>query len=222
MTATVIGPAHIRKSNFIEKLVGSKLFWVLACTLLFAYPISKSVTRMLPAELALYNTLPDFRFTDENGKSFGTNELKGKVYIANFMFTSCQTYCPKLLKQIQTVQHRMRGVIDRAAIVSFTVDPDTDTSTVLFAKARELNANPVVWRFLTATPKDVKNLLVDGFKVPIGEKQTANNIMDVAHSNKLVLVDQDGVIRGYYEADTKGINQLMIDTGLLINRKKKS
>ncbi|MBA2406058.1 MAG: SCO family protein [Bdellovibrionales bacterium] len=222
MEAAVIGPSYSRKNNFIEKLVSRKLFWLIACTLLFGYPITKSIHRMLPADLPVYSTLPDYRFTDENGKSFGTNELKGKVYIANFMFTSCTTACPLLLKKVQTVQHRMRGVIDRAAIISFTVDPDTDTSKVLFDKARELRANPVVWRFLSASLADTKKLLVDGFKVPVGEKETANSIMDVAHSNKLVLVDQDGRIRGYYSIEKDGIDKLMIDTGLLINKKKKS
>lgn len=218
----VIGPSFIRKSNFIEKLVSSKLFWFIACGLLFAYPVTKSINRNLPAELPVYSTVPDFRFTDENGRSFGTNELKGKVYIANFMFTSCVTSCPLLLKQVQKVQHRMRGVIDRAAIVSFTVDPDHDTTEVLFNKAREMKANPVVWRFLNASIADTKKLLVDGFKVPVGDKAVANNIMDVAHSNKFVLVDQYGRIRGYYSSDKDGINKMMIDTGLVINNKKKS
>lgn len=212
----------VRQNNLIEKIVLSKLFWIVACSFLFVYPIAKSVNRMLPVELPVLSEVPVFRFTDENGKSFGTNELKGKVYIANFMFTSCKTACPILLNKVQTVQHRIRGVIDRAAIVSFTVDPETDTSKVLFDKARELKANPVVWRFLTASIEDTKSLLVDGFKVPMGDKQIANSIMDVAHSNKLVLVDQDGKIRGYYSIEKDGINQLMIDTGLLINRKKKS
>ncbi len=215
----VIGPAHIRKSNFIEKMVGSKLFWILACTFLFAYPITKSMNRLLPNDLPVYGSVPDFRFSDENGSPFGSNELNGKVYIANFMFTSCKTACPLLLKQVQMVQHRMRGVIDRAAIVSFTVDPETDTSKVLFEKARELKANPVVWRFLSASVPDTKKLLVEGFKVPVGEKTFANSVMDVAHSNKFVLVDKEGKIRGYYSADKKGIDQMMIDTGLLINKK---
>lgn len=217
-----IGSSFSRKSNWIEKIVSSKLFWLLACTFLFAYPISKSINRMLPDDLPILGSVPDFRFTDENGNSFGTNELRGKVYIANFMFTSCQTACPILLKQVQMVQHRMRGVIDRAAIVSFTVDPDTDTSKVLFEKARELKANPVVWRFLTASVKDTKKLLVDGFKVPVGDKEIARSVMDVAHSNKFVLVDKEGKIRGYYASDKDGINKMMIDTGLLINKKNKS
>ena len=219
---SVIQQTHIRKTTFVQKMVLNKYFWMIACTFLFVYPIAKSVNRMLPAELPIYGNVPSFRFTDENGKSFGTLELQGKVYIANFMFTSCKTACPVLLGKVQTIQHRIRGVIDRAAIISFTVDPEVDTSKVLFEKAREMKANPVVWKFLTASTEDTKALLVDGFKVPMGKKEIANNVMDVAHSNKVVLVDQDGKIRGYYSTDKDSINQLMIDTGLLINRKKKS
>jgi protein SCO1/2 len=222
MEATMNTDYRGRNSNLIEKLVRSKLFWTLAVTFLFAYPITKSVYRQLPADLPSYGMVPVFNFQDENGKPYGTNDLKGKVYIANFMFTSCTTSCPLLLKQVQIVQHRIRGVIDRAAILSFTVDPENDTPAVLFAKAREMKANPGVWRFLTAPKADIKKLLVDGFKVPVGDKVVANSVMDVAHSNKFVLVDKEGKIRGYYSADKDGINQMMIDTGLLINQKTKS
>lgn len=218
----VLKQTHVRNSKFIERLVANKLFWVLAIGFFFAYPMVKSINRQLPPELPVYGVVPQYQFTDENGKAFGSNELKGKIYIANFMFTSCKTSCPLLLNKVQTVQHRLRGVIDRAAIVSITVDPETDSPTVLFNKARELKANPNVWRFLNAPMDQTKKLLVDGFKVPVGDKVFANNVMDVAHSNKLVLVDQEGRIRGYYSIEKAGINQLMIDSGLLINRKKNS
>lgn len=213
---------HVRKSNVIERLVSSKLFWVLAVTFLFAYPIVKSVKRQLPQELPVLSKVPDFTFTNENGKPFGSKDLKGKVYIANFIFTSCQTSCPKLLGKIQTVQHRIRGVIDRAAIVTFTVDPQNDTPEVLYSKAREMKANPNVWRFLTAPASETKKLLIEGFKVPMGDKVIAENVMDVAHSNKLVLVDQEGQIRGYYSTEKDDLNKMMIDIGLTINRKKES
>jgi protein SCO1/2 len=213
---------HVRKSNVIERLVSSKLFWVLAVTFLFAYPIVKSVKRQLPQELPVLSKVPDFTFTNENGKPYGSQDLKGKVYIANFMFTSCQTSCPNLLGKVQTVQHRIRGVIDRAAIVTFTVDPQNDTPEVLYSKAREMKANPNVWRFLTAPPSETKKLLIEGFKVPMGDKVIAENVMDVAHSNKLVLVDQEGQIRGYYSTEKDDLNKMMIDIGLTINRKKES
>lgn len=216
----ISGP--IRQSTWIERMVVNKYFWFVVCGFFFAYPALKSVQRELPPELPVLSALPEYTLTDENGRAFGSKELYGKVYIANFMFTSCVTACPLLLKEVQMVQHRMRGVIDRAAIVSFTVDPTTDNPGVLYAEARRRKANPSVWRFLTGDPAVIKPLLVEGFKVPVGEKEIADNIMDVAHSNKLVLVDQEGRIRGYYSADKDGVNQLMIDTGLLINRKKNS
>src|SRR4051812_23528790 len=112
-----------RKPNFIAKLVASKLFWVLAVSFLFAYPVTKSMLRQLPADLPVYGKLPHFQFVAESGENFGTDNLNGKVYVANFMFTTCTTACPLLLSKVQKVQHRMRGVLDRAAIVSFTVDP---------------------------------------------------------------------------------------------------
>ncbi|MFP5492420.1 MAG: SCO family protein [Bacteriovoracia bacterium] len=211
-----------RQNNWIERLVLSKLFWLGLIGFFFAYPMLKSIQRELPAELPILSTLPEFNLTDENGRSYGTEDLRGKVYIANFMFTTCTTSCPTLLKEVQMVQHRMRGVIDRAAIVSISVDPTVDTPEVLYQVARERKANPNVWRFLTGDSAVIKTLLVDGFKVPMGDKEIADNVMDVAHSNKLVLVDQEGRIRGYYSADKDGVNQLMIDSGLLINRKKNS
>jgi protein SCO1/2 len=209
-----------REPNFIAKLVASKMFWFLSITFLFAYPVTKSVLRQLPDELPVLGQLPHFQFVAENGENFGTDNLNGKVYVANFMFTTCTTSCPVLLKKVQTVQHRMRGVLDRAAIVSFTVDPVTDTPKVLFDKAREFKANPYVWRFVNGPMEETKKLLVDGFKVPMGEKEIAGSVMDVAHSNKLVLVDQKGQIRGYYSIEGNGINMMMIDMGLLINQKK--
>lgn len=218
----VLKTSHYRNSRLIERLVANKFFWVVVVGFFFAYPMIRSMTRQLPPELPVYGIIPEYKFTDENGKAFGSSDLKGKIYIANFMFTSCKTACPLLLSKVQTVQHRLRGVVDRAAIVSFTVDPETDSSTVLYNKAREMKANPNVWRFVAAPMPETKKLLIEGFRVPVGEKTFANNIMDVAHSNKLVLIDQEGRIRGYYEAEKDGINQLMIDTGLLINRKKNS
>jgi protein SCO1 len=217
-----VGTSHIRQNTFIEKCVLNKWFWVFMCALLFGYPVYKSMNRTLPPELPIISKVPEYRFVDENGKTFGSRELSGKVYVANFIFTTCQTSCPALLTKVQNVQHRLRGVIDRAAIVSITVDPANDTSEVLYKKAREMKANPTVWRFLSASLPETKKLLVEGFKVPLGERELANNVWDVAHSNKLVLVDQDGNIRGYYDTDKDSINQMMIDTGLLINRKKKS
>lgn len=209
---------YFRNSKLMEKLVLKKSFWILLLAFFFSYPLIKSFNRQLPPELPVYSVVPNFNFLNEDKKEFGSKDLLGKVYIANFMFTSCKTECPILLKKVQKVQHRLRGVIDRAAIISFSVDPETDNSETLYKKARELNANPNVWRFLTGSKEEMKNLLVNGFKVPMGDKEFAKTLYQVAHSNKFALVDKKGNIRGYYDSDELGINKLMIDIGLLINR----
>jgi protein SCO1/2 len=212
--------AVVRKDHFIERLVMNKLFWLVFCMFFFAYPVVRSMFRELPPEQAVLFQLPEYNLTDENGKPFGSNDLKGKIYIASFHFTSCPTICPKLMKTLQKVQKRIKGVGQAGAIVSYTVDPQTDTPEVLFKKAREVKANPYVWKFLTGTKEDLKKLLIDGFKVPMGEQEAyETNLYDIAHTGKLVLVDAEGKVRGYYSTDRVDIDKLMIDMGLLINKR---
>ncbi len=208
-----------KKNNWLDKLVLNKWFWTVFCLFFFCYPLYRSMNRELPQELPIYSTLPDYKLIDENGKPFGSNQLKGRVYIAAFHFTRCPSICPKLMENLQQIQKRIKGVGQAAAIVAYTVDPETDTPKVLFNKARELNANPYVWKFLTGKKNELSNLLIDGFKVPMGEaKPVEKNMYDISHAGKLVLVDGAGKIRGYYSTDRVSIDKLMIDLGLLINR----
>ena len=113
---------------------------------------------------------------------------------------------------------RELGVLGtKVTILSFTVDPDNDTPKVLFKLARDRGANPFIWKFITGKKESLKEFLIDGLKVPMGDKEETNNIYDIAHSEKIVLVDQVGNIRGYYGMSKDNINKLMIDVGLLAN-----
>lgn len=215
-----VSPSLYRQNNFVEKLVMKKWFWVIAVAFMFGYPIIKSVGRHLPNALPVYSEVPEFSFTDENNRAFGLSDLKGKVWLAHIMSLNCAGECSLSMQEMQKVQHRLRGVIDRAAIVSISTDSANDTPALLFAKARELNANPIVWRFLSAPQSDVRSLVVDGLKIPTDGKNVAQTEADAVKADRLVLVDQDGNIRGYYVIEKNEINKLMIDLGLLINRKK--
>lgn len=224
MSASV---AFQRDHHPIERLVRHWAFWVAFMALAFGYPIWRSLDRELPPELPKFYQVPAFSLLNDFNKPFGSNELKGKVYIANFMFTSCPTTCPALMEKMQKVQKRIRGVGNKAALVTITVDPETDTPNVLHKFARGLHANPFVWSFLTGNEKDIKSLLVDGFKVPMGDgKQPMQGMVegeevtlfDIVHSEKLVLVDQDGWVRGYYGTDKMSLDRLMVDMGLTMNR----
>lgn len=210
-------PEHIRSSHPVEKLVRSKLFWILFLLLGFSYPIYKSLNRTLPPELPIIAQVPEYELISENGQRFGSANLRGKVYLANFVFARCPSVCPKMLGELEKVQKRIRGTGTKVAIVTFTVDPENDNEKVLFDLARRHKANPWVWTFLTGSDKEAMfKLYRDGFKV--GVEQNAKNLFEIAHSEKIVLVDQMNRVRGYYAFETNDINKLMIDVGLLINR----
>ena len=196
-------------------------FWVLFCSAMFAYPIYRSVNRVLPEELPKLYRIPSFSLIDENKEIFGDKELKGKVYIASFFFTSCPTICPKISHVLAKIQHRLRGVRGQAYILSFTVDPEKDRPEKLFKYAREYGANPFIWKFLTGEMSSVQELLTKGFMVAMGLPESLeSDVYDIAHSARLILVDQTGNVRGFYTTDKKDVDQLMIDVGLLINREK--
>jgi protein SCO1 len=210
-------PEFIRAESTIEKMVRSPWFWIAFMIFGFSYPIYRSLNRILPPELPIIAQVPEYELISENGQRFGSRELQGRVYLANFVFSRCPTVCPKMLKDLEKIQKRVRGTGKKVAIVTFTVDPDHDNEKVLFDLARKHDANPYTWTFLTGSDKDALfKLYRDGFKV--GVEQNPQDLFDIAHSEKIVLVDAENRVRGYYSFDENSVNQLMIDVGLLINR----
>jgi len=210
-------PEFMRKTNVVENLVRSKLFWVFFLLFGFSYPIWKSLNRTLPPELPIISQVPEYELISENGQRFGSKDLKDRVYLANFVFARCPSVCPKMLADLEVIQKRIRGTGKKVAIVTFTVDPEYDNEKVLFDLARKHHANPYTWTFLTGSDKEAMfKLYRDGFKV--GVEQNPKNMMDIAHSEKIVLVDQENRVRGFYSFETNDVNKLMIDVGLLINR----
>lgn len=216
---------YIRDDNWFHKLIRMKSFWFIFWAVSFAIPVYRSINRTLPPPLPIYYQVPEFSLTNEFKKPFGSIDLKGKFYIANFMFTSCPSTCPALMEKMDTIQNRIKGLGTKAALVTFTVDPDTDTPEVLFKFARKRNTNPFIWNFLTGSKTDLEKIVVDGFKVPMGKKEEVVkkledktvSLLDIAHSEKVVLVDDKGQIRGYYGTDKFELDRLMIDMGLLVN-----
>jgi protein SCO1/2 len=118
---------------------------------------------------------------------------------------------------MQKLQKRVKGLGTKIALLSFSVDPESDQPKKLFKAAREYKANRFVWKFITGNPTEMEKLLVSGFKVPLGNKSYSKNMYDIAHTEKFVLVDKLGMIRGYYSNKKNDINRMMIDVGLLVN-----
>ena len=216
-----------RQPLIIERLMLKKSFWFIFLTIMFSYPIYQSLNRKLPPALPKMHKIPSFSLINEFNKPFGTKDIKGKVVIASFMFTACPTICPGLMNNMQKIQKRVRGLGQNIALLTFSVDPENDTPEVLHQYARSLHANPYIWNFLTGTREQLKELLVDGFKVPMGEEpfttvktlgQQQITLWDIVHTEQLVLLDSEKFVRGYYSTDKDSINKMMIDIGLLYNR----
>lgn len=212
-------PVHIRQTNIVEKFIKNPWFWVAFLIFGFSYPVYRSIYRTLPPELPIIATVPEFQLINENGQRFGSKDLRGRIYMANFAFSRCPTVCPKMLHETEKIQKRVRGLGQKVALITFTVDPEYDNEKVLFELARKNGANPYVWSFLTGSNKngELFKLFREGFKVGV-ENDGPENLMSIAHTEKIVLVDTESRIRGFYNYDAHSVNKLMIDVGLLINR----
>lgn len=147
--------------------------------------------------------LPEFSLLNQEGQKFSSQDLQGKVYFASFVFTSCAMSCPKTLAALTQLQNRMeklpKDISQNMRIVTITVDPETDTPQRLKSKSLEYKADTNRWIFLTGPLADIENLVLQGFKMAMSK--VVNNLgdtIDVAHSDKFVLVDKQGWVRALY------------------------
>lgn len=150
--------------------------------------------------------LPDFRMTAVTTKgegSLGKSDLQGRPWIADFIFTHCSGPCPLLSAEMAELQ---KDLPKEVRLVTFTVDPDRDNPEVLRKYAARFGADPERWFFLTGEKSALYKLMAEGFNLPIAEDVRAPSGFRVTHSAKFVLVDSNGILRGYYSRD--GIRSL--------------
>lgn len=200
-------------------LVGSPRFWIIFVAVLFAYPLSFIFRTEIPKPPPVMFALPEFALTDHLGKPFGSKELAGRVWVANFIFTSCPTMCPELTATMKRVQKRMRHMGDAVYLVSISVDPERDTPEKLAEFAKKYQVNPRRWRFITGDYSAVRDAVEKGFKMPMEKQEPpeGETIFDITHGSRFVLVDQHNRVRGLYETDDASINNLVADLAVLAN-----
>ena len=163
-------------------------------------------------EPPVYSTLPAFELTDATGTRFGSKQLAGRPWVANFIFTRCPTICPAFTAKMADVQRAVKdGGLD-AHLVSFSVDPVHDTPERLAAYAAKHGADPTRWTFLTGDPESVRKAVVDGLKIAANPIEPDDDPADIFHGSHFVLVDGEGRIRGYYDSnDTDATKRLLAD-----------
>ncbi len=173
-----------------------------AVFLLLLITISRPFTRNIPDAPPVLLQVPDFALQDQDGQPFTLASMRGKVWVAGFIFTSCPSVCPKISRAMLELQQRYaRNGVD-VELVSFTVDPENDTPAVLTRYAENLGVDQAHWRFVTGDPAAMESLVVGGFKTAMdrrpGPEPEKLDMYDIAHSEKLVLIDGDGGIRGFF------------------------
>src|SRR5438105_6860992 len=154
------------------------------------------VHQLANRSLSSYGTLPSFELTNQDGREFGSTELAGKIWIADFVFTSCPGPCPLISNRMSELQKPLEKT--DIHLVSFTVDPEKDTPEVLRSYAQTLHADLKRWDFLTGSRPAIYALARDGFKLAVSDGSDETGLP--VHSTRIVLVDRGGVVRGYYDA----------------------
>lgn len=190
------------------------LLWAaVAVAALAAFAASRLQTNTAPTEKGRFGQVPAFSLLDQKGRTVTDRELRGMPWVANFVFTRCPSVCPMLTAKFKALQDKL-DPNDEVAFVSFSVDPEHDTPDVLAAYADKFGADPARWRFLTGPMATIEKTVVKGFKMHIGDPEPHKedpSLIDIMHGEHFVLVDRDGIIRGYYRAEAQELKELAED-----------
>jgi len=154
---------------------------------------------------------PSFTLTDQSGHSFDSGTLRGRAWIADFIFTSCAGSCPRMSEQMSLLQKRLPAEV---RFVSISVDPQRDTPAVLAEYARRYSAQEGRWYLLTGPADAIAKIVQKGFRLSYAEGGSPEE--PVTHSVRFVLVDRGGMIRGAYDStEPSQFEQLIRDAGAL-------
>jgi protein SCO1 len=152
-------------------------------------------------ELRKMAIVPPFALTERSGKSITNHDLAGKIWVADFIYTTCPGPCPIITANMAKLQDAVAHD-PQVQLVSFTVDPENDTPAVLAKYADQFGADPNRWWFLTGPEKPLYDLIQNGF-LQVVQDNTGQPPQEgqykVTHSTYLALVDGDGNVRGFYD-----------------------
>jgi len=170
--------------------------------------VPKIVANFSKTELAIIGKVPDFSFTNQDGKTITNENYKGKVYIVEFFFTTCPSICPIMNENMVKIQDEFFGN-PNLAIASFSIDPEKDTPDVLNEYAKKYKITNPNWHLLTGDKEAIYDLANKGFNLYVGENDEAEGGFE--HSGFFALIDQEGNIRS--RADENG-NPIIYYNGL--------
>lgn len=147
-----------------------------------------------------YGSVPEFALTERDGSIVSLQQLRGKIWVADFIYTSCTDTCPLQSAMMAKLQQEYATKPD-FQLVSFTVDPERDTPQALTSYATKFQADGKRWYFLTGQRDRIVRLVEEGFHLAVATVSSdADPAGIIGHSPRFVLVDKDARIRGYYDS----------------------
>lgn len=169
------------------------------------------------------HTIAPFKFINQNGKVVTNKDYEGKIYVADFFFTTCQTICPKMTTNMTWLQEQIKNN-PKVKLLSHTVFPDEDTVEVLKRYAKERGVIDNKWNLVTGKKEEIYKIARQSYLVvKMGKPE---ELYDMVHTENFVLVDQKGRIRGFYDGTlldeekegVKNVKQLLEDIEFLSNQ----
>ena len=191
-------------------------------------PVEKIVNGQTVVD-TIYKTIPDFNFMNQDSVMISNQTLQNSIYVADFFFTRCPSICPALTRNMARMQQSFshynegRRVIDSSIVnfVSFSIDPERDTVAALKKYADKYGVDHDNWWFLTGPKKTIYDFALNELKLGLVDGEGIDT--SFIHSQKMVLIDKDHIVRGYYNGlDTLDLRVLSRDIALLMLEKDKS
>jgi len=172
------------------------------------WAVPKIVENFTNIDMASIGEVPDFSFTNQNGETITNQDYKGKVYVAEFFFTTCPSICPIMNRNMVTIQNEFYGN-PNLGIASFSINPEFDTPEILKAYAESYKITNPNWHLLTGDKTEIYKLANTGFNLYVGEAPEVEGGFE--HSGFFALIDQEGNIRSRFD---KNGNPLIYYDGL--------
>lgn len=164
-------------------------------------------------KISRYGMIGKFDLIDQEAVEFNQKRTEGKVWVANFIFTSCATECPLICRRMKEIQEAFQ-YDDRVELVSISVDPRTDSPERLKNYSKEFDAGER-WSFVTGEENEVERLSTKGFMVntpgALAKVSSAPRTRQLLHSQKIAVVDQLGVVRFYANGMSPKASKQVID-----------
>ena len=206
-----------QRGRRFEWVLWSGLLLVLA-TLLLAFLLAQLRVRTFLGEpLPVYGQVADFTLTNQAGHAVRLADLRGRVWVADIIFTRCAGPCLKMSRQMKELQDALPPS-SNASLVSLTTDPDFDTPSILKAYGERFGANPGRWFFLTGPKKEIADLAIQSLKLTAVDTQPQDRQSPAdlfIHSTIFVVVDGRAQLRGVFETTGEGVDSQQDKTRLL-------